>query len=39
MGDLISGSLDGKIYLHHLDTDWTRENKPYEYHKGSVEDL
>lgn len=39
MGDLISGSLDGKIYLHHLDTDWTRENKAYDYHKGSVEDL
>jgi ribosome assembly protein RRB1 len=39
MGDLISGSTDGRIYLHHLSTDWSRENKPYEYHKGSVEDV
>ncbi|CAD8210558.1 unnamed protein product [Paramecium octaurelia] len=40
LGDLISGSVDGKIYLYQLNNnDWIRENKAYEYHKGSVEDL
>ncbi|CAD8113164.1 unnamed protein product [Paramecium primaurelia] len=40
VGDLLSGSVDGKIYLYQLNNnDWIRENKAYEYHKGSVEDL
>jgi len=43
LGRLASGSCDGKIYIYnaknHAFNDWERDQNPYVYHEGSVEDL
>lgn len=43
IGRLASGSCDGKIFIYnaknHAFNDWERDQNPYVYHEGSVEDL